>query len=251
MCSVPLPWWTSGSKINTRCSGARARPGLGHGKRAGHGGGSGDRHVVEQAEPHGAIAFGVMAGRTDRTKRAARGAAKYRGRCLQRGARRVACGVDAAGRHGGVRVQATDAAAQRQDRVHVCAVVYAQQCFPRRSPRFASVHPVGQPAALYRGGHGGQPRRAFLVPRSGIMVQAGGMRVPVHGRTGVVRHAAMVHRRPIDGQFCSATAHPGPPRRPGSRRSSPGGAARLEQSYTGGLLRPGARSVGPVPATAR
>ena len=49
--AVPLPWWTSQSRMNTRCGAKLADRELGR-----------DRDVVEQTEAHRAIRFGMMPG---------------------------------------------------------------------------------------------------------------------------------------------------------------------------------------------
>ena len=73
--AVPLPWWTSQSRIEHA-------PGAQLGDREG----GGERDVVEQAEPHRAVGFGVMTGGTYGAEPERRLAGHQRTRHLERAA---------------------------------------------------------------------------------------------------------------------------------------------------------------------
>jgi hypothetical protein len=136
-----------------------------------------DRHAVEETEPHGRPAFGMMTGRAYGAKRIAHRATEYSVDRGRHGSGRAPCGLDGARGHHGIAIDLHECARtdfEREKPVHQAVIMCPNQISPVCQGRFAP----GQRAkfiSLQRGKNGGQALDPFGVARRRHMAKAIGV----------------------------------------------------------------------------
>ena len=141
--------------------------------------------VVEQAETHGGVARGVVAGRPHGAEGALAAAVQHRVHRRDEGAGRTQGGVERAGRQAGVGIEVMRAALRHrgEHRVDLRLRVHARELGARGARRLHAIQ-RGEAVVVQRLQHRAQPVRALRMTGAGVVIEAGGVGEQEHGRAG-------------------------------------------------------------------